>query len=149
MTTTPPTARATDVTEARENELSKLINSFRRTDHYFVDEDCWYSCPVHPDYCGNEKRCNCGLGEHNAKVVQALSLLSAALAAREAMAVERCCGAVCAHCKDGYSVKYHDEPVEIHLKLYRWVHKSKLSDTWLIPCYAAFIRADAARRESK
>ena len=50
------------------NDILTTIESLRRRGHYYVDEDCWYSCPEHPDYCGYDTECNCGLDEHNAKV---------------------------------------------------------------------------------
>ena len=32
--------------------------------HYEVDDDCWYSCPMADNYCGeDEKRCTCCLQE--------------------------------------------------------------------------------------
>jgi len=34
--------------------LKEIVNTFRRSNHYYVDEDCWYSCPEHEDYCGEE-----------------------------------------------------------------------------------------------
>jgi len=57
-------------------KLLKLIESFRRRDHYYVDEDCWYSCPGHEDYCGDDPRvCLCGLIDYNTKVDEALQIV--------------------------------------------------------------------------
>ena len=58
-------------------KLLETIESFRRTEHYNVDGDCWYSCPAHPDYCGPDKGCLCGFDEHNAKVDKAAAELTA------------------------------------------------------------------------
>jgi hypothetical protein len=57
-------------------ELVQIIQSLRRTEHDDC-EDCFYSCPMHEDYCGAEDRdyCNCGLEENNAKVDRAIKLL--------------------------------------------------------------------------
>jgi len=56
--------------------LFEIVESFFRKDHYYVDEDCWYSCPAHPDYCGKEEHiCQCGLVEDNAKVMEALEII--------------------------------------------------------------------------
>jgi len=49
-------------------DLLATIESLRRRVHSSLDEDCWYSCPKSPDYCGHDTECNCGLDEHNAKV---------------------------------------------------------------------------------
>jgi len=51
------------------NVLEELEKLRRR--HRFVDDDCWYSCPMAEDYCGNEEPgsyCNCGADDHNARV---------------------------------------------------------------------------------
>ena len=44
-------------------------------DHYHVEEDCWFSCPEHPDSCRDDVNgCNCGLEERRrsvAAIVQA------------------------------------------------------------------------------
>ena len=58
-------------------KLKLIIESFRRKYHYFVDMDCWYSCPLHKDYCGDDEEleCTCGADKHNAKVDEALQLL--------------------------------------------------------------------------
>ena len=56
--------------------LAEMIESFRRKNHYCVEEDCWYSCPAHEDYCGESPPvCFCGFLEHNAKVDQALKIV--------------------------------------------------------------------------
>lgn len=57
--------------------LLALVESFRRTQHDYVDGDCWYSCPSHPEYCGDQpvSDCICGLDEHNAKVDECLRLI--------------------------------------------------------------------------
>lgn len=37
--------------------------------HFHVEDDCWYSCPADPDYCGDKPRvCNCGADEWNAEI---------------------------------------------------------------------------------
>lgn len=61
---------------SEHERLLEIIESFRRKNHYYVDEDCWYSCPAHEDYCGDDERvCQCGLAEHNAKVDEALQIV--------------------------------------------------------------------------
>ena len=58
------------------DELTAIIESFRQKEHDYVDEDCWYSCPAHPDYCGEQAReCLCGMDARNAKVDRALELI--------------------------------------------------------------------------
>ena len=62
---------------ARLQQLAELVESFRRTQHYYVDEDCWFSCPAHPEYCGDRERvCGCGLTEHNGRIDGALELIA-------------------------------------------------------------------------
>jgi len=57
-------------------ELLKIIESFRKKNHYHVEEDTWYSCPAHPEYSGNDPHdCLCGLLEHNLKVDKALQIV--------------------------------------------------------------------------
>lgn len=59
-------------------KASAILESLRRHSHFYVDEDCWYSCPAHPDYCGKGSECNCGLDEHNKKIDALIELFSAA-----------------------------------------------------------------------
>ena len=61
----------------RQERLLEIVESFRRKGHDYVDEDCWYSCPAHEDYCGNQDKdvCLCGLAEHNARVDEALQMI--------------------------------------------------------------------------
>lgn len=43
--------------------------------HHYCDDDCWYTCPKHPEGCCNESagtECNCGADEYNAKLTQLL-----------------------------------------------------------------------------
>ncbi len=53
--------------------LRELLLESKRS-HFWVDEDCFYSCPKAPDYCGNEEtdECTCGAEDWNAKVDVAL-----------------------------------------------------------------------------
>ncbi len=53
--------------------LRELLLESKRS-HFWVDEDCFYSCPKAPDYCGNEEtdECTCGAEDWNAKVNAAL-----------------------------------------------------------------------------
>ncbi len=53
--------------------LRELLLESKRS-HFWVDEDCFYSCPKAPDYCGNEEtdECTCGAEDWNAKVDAAL-----------------------------------------------------------------------------
>lgn len=58
-----------------KTELVTAINSLRDAavqEHYYC-EDCYYSCPKHPEGCCNEywgKECNCNADKHNEKVEQ-------------------------------------------------------------------------------
>jgi len=59
-----------------KEELIKIVKSLKRTDHYHVDADCWFSCPAHSEYCGEEDRiCICGLDLHNFKIDRALRII--------------------------------------------------------------------------
>lgn len=48
--------------------IEQLIALAKRP-HYSC-EDCWYSCPKDPGYCGNQdiNSCLCGADIHNAEV---------------------------------------------------------------------------------
>lgn len=48
--------------EAREAAEKLLPN------HFNLDEDCWYSCPMHPDSCNDGDQCNCNLEARRADV---------------------------------------------------------------------------------
>ncbi len=59
-------------------KVLEILNSFRRTEHDYC-EDCWYSCPAHPEeYCGidDTHTCNCGLDDNNERVDKAIRLIS-------------------------------------------------------------------------
>lgn len=62
-----------DPIEAENKRLRDLLKESKR-EHYSVEGDCYYSCPKHPNYCGNEDRdyCNCGADDWNARVDAAL-----------------------------------------------------------------------------
>jgi hypothetical protein len=54
-----------------ERQLLALIDALgealERYAHHLGCEDCWYSCPAHPEYCGEEPReCICGADENRA-----------------------------------------------------------------------------------
>jgi hypothetical protein len=57
------------------NRLVEILESFRPVGHRYNDDDCWYSCPQHPEYCGDKTECDCWFYERNAKVDEALKLL--------------------------------------------------------------------------
>lgn len=63
--------------------LAKARRRGSRTTHQECD-DCWYSCPAHPGYCGNDDSglCRCGLAEDNAFFTPMADALEAALADR-------------------------------------------------------------------
>ena len=50
-------------------------------EHFYCEEDKYYSCPKAPGGCWNTnagQECNCGTEEHNKKATQIYDLLSAA-----------------------------------------------------------------------
>lgn len=52
-----------------KEEIVAFIES-RRLSHYYC-EDCWYTCPKHPEGCCNDKKpdiCNCGADQWNAEI---------------------------------------------------------------------------------
>jgi hypothetical protein len=59
---------------AERERLRGALGSLRRTAHHEC-EDCWFSCPKHPDYCGNDDRshCSCGHDSTNAEIDAALA----------------------------------------------------------------------------
>lgn len=57
------------------DKLEKLKTIAQRT-HYYC-EDCWYTCPKHPEGCCNDSdgpECNCGADDHNKKVEELSSI---------------------------------------------------------------------------
>lgn len=45
------------------------IYRLAQREHYHCDEDCFYSCPMHPECCNDQpKVCTCGADKHNAKL---------------------------------------------------------------------------------
>ncbi len=54
-------------------KLIELLNSMR-TQHRYC-EDCWYSCPAHPEYSGPSGECDCWLKEHNEEIDKAIQLV--------------------------------------------------------------------------
>ena len=67
-------------------KLIKLIESLRQTEHDSCEDDTWYSCPLHPNYSGNQsKNCLCFFYENNAAVDEALQIVRG-LTLREWMA---------------------------------------------------------------
>jgi len=60
--------------------VSELLETFIRQHHY--SEDCWYTCPKHPEGCCNYAEgndCNCGADRHNAKLQEFAEKLQARL----------------------------------------------------------------------
>ena len=62
--------------EQAETSLTRLLDAVEKLKplvirtHYYR-EDCWYTCPKHPEGCCNEAvgpDCNCGADEHNREV---------------------------------------------------------------------------------
>jgi len=58
------------------DEIRTIIKSLQRTEHYEC-ADCFYSCELHPSYCGDSvhRECTCGLEKHSAKLAKLLSLV--------------------------------------------------------------------------
>lgn len=97
---------------SEQERLLEIIESFRRKNHYYVDGDCWYSCPAHEDYCGDDKRvCRCGLAEHNAKVDEAWQIVRGLIqrAADEAMIPDE---KYCFDCRQWFTGE-HDCPNQL------------------------------------
>lgn len=47
-------------------EVLSFLEKSKRQHHY--SDDCWYTCPKHPEGCCNIEepdRCNCGAEQHN------------------------------------------------------------------------------------
>jgi hypothetical protein len=59
--------------EAVEMLRTALLNAKRS--HYHC-EDCWYTCPKHPEGCCNDSEpkdlCNCGADKFNAEIDRVL-----------------------------------------------------------------------------
>ena len=57
--------------------LIALLETFRKKNHFSLEEDNWYSCPMHPGYTGetDKNRCECGFFINNQRVDEALSLV--------------------------------------------------------------------------
>lgn len=127
MNTTPPTARAADVTEARALalDLYAATHLYQRNDAY-------------EEY------------QRNQFVEMVTPAIAAALAAREAVAVERCARAVCSLCREAHQGVEGVGAAHLRDEV-SWVHKLTLSTQTqsLFGCDASNIRADAARRETK
>jgi|SRR3989304_2113686 len=61
-----------EAAEARVTELEAALESLRVTGHYEC-EDCYYSCPKHPECCGSDDDiCTCGADKTNAIIDEAL-----------------------------------------------------------------------------
>lgn len=120
-----PMTTARDVTERDTERAAEIVSQFR------------FAHPVVMLDCVKDSE-------------QWVQVVAAALSERERATVAMCCAAVCFHCRNGYAIEYHDEPLEIKInsKLYSWVHKSRNKDAYF-PCDAYAIRVDAARRESE
>lgn len=61
--------------------VSELLETFTMQ-HYYC-EDCWYTCPKHPEGCCNDvevDECNCGADRHNAALQKFAEKLQARLA---------------------------------------------------------------------
>lgn len=54
--------------------IKEILKYLQKTEHDEC-EDCFYSCPLHEDYCGIGDECNCGMDENNMKISEALALL--------------------------------------------------------------------------
>jgi hypothetical protein len=62
-----------DIRTETVGKLREALESLRVNGHYEC-EDNWYSCPKHPDYCGEDDRdvCTCGTDRQNAIIDAAL-----------------------------------------------------------------------------
>lgn len=79
MSDTPRTDAIESAAEGRPvNPLIEDLGKLAYRQHFWVDEDDWYSCPKAPEGCSNEAagtECNCGADKHNAKVDALLAKL--------------------------------------------------------------------------
>ena len=77
-----------------EKELAALkiaveeLGAMARREHFILDDDCWYSCPASgvSGRCrrdDNDKRCDCGADEDNARLDAILAKLKPAARAEE------------------------------------------------------------------
>ena len=60
--------------------VSELLETFTRKHAYC--EDCWYTCPKHPEGCCNDAEgdeCNCGADRNNAALLEFAKKLQARL----------------------------------------------------------------------
>ena len=69
-------AKQCDLAREAEASLTRLLEAVEKLKplairtHYYC-EDCWFTCPKHPEGCCNEAvgpDCNCGADEHNREV---------------------------------------------------------------------------------
>lgn len=57
-------------------KLVEILEWLRQAEHDSCENDTWYSCPMHPNYGGNQsKNCLCFFHENNAKVDEALQIV--------------------------------------------------------------------------
>lgn len=59
------------------NKIVSKLEELKMTEHYECD-DCFYSCPMHEDYCGEHDRdeCTCGLEVYNEKVDEIIRMVN-------------------------------------------------------------------------
>lgn len=62
-----------DKLKARNMFMTDTLLSLKCA-HYEC-EDCWYTCPEHPEYCGEDVGCNCGANKTNKLIDEALQEL--------------------------------------------------------------------------
>jgi len=66
--------QAKNLTSDQAIEVLRAALLKAKRSHYFC-EDCWYTCPMHPEGSCNErkaKKCDCGAGEFNAEIDRVL-----------------------------------------------------------------------------
>ena len=62
------------------SKIISFLENSKRSHHYC--EDCWYSCPQHPEGCCDHSKgpdCDCGADEYNESVDELISELKSSL----------------------------------------------------------------------
>lgn len=61
----------------KKEVLIATLETLRRKEHFYLEGDPWFSCPMHPNYIGSQDRnvCDCGFFIDNKRVDEALVLV--------------------------------------------------------------------------
>lgn len=61
--------------KVEKEKLIAIVEAFRPRNHFELEGDCWYSCPMSETYCGDDSECNCGFDFQNKQINEALRLI--------------------------------------------------------------------------